>query len=192
MMNRMLSIFLLIPTLVYSLLIVQKAKVFTEQGFLGNKKLTTTDIDYRFDNKKILKDEDQPYFMIHYNKWVDHIIYFRQSQVKDLLEAMDIYRFERFNLIDEEESISYYLGYVEATYIEESVAGLGRQIVQNPQINFSISFQQDNFYLKLAPVEKSSVKNKMIYLDAIYLDDTQLDILENFLTNNHILETLFY
>ncbi|MGL5955560.1 MAG: hypothetical protein ACRC0X_02995, partial [Brevinema sp.] len=152
MINKMLFVFLLLPVFLYSLVIVQKAYVFTERGFLGDKKLDLMDVNYRFENRKILEDDDQAYFMIHYNKWVDHIIYFRQLPVQELLEAIDIYRLERSNLIEEKENISYYLGYIEATYIEESVSGLGRQIVPNPQINFSIAYQQDNFYLKLAPI----------------------------------------
>lgn len=179
-MNYFLFLLILTQTPVFSLEIVKKSKVFVMEGTIWSKNLRSIDIEYRYDSKQIGVDLQQPYFIVHYNKWVDNYIYLKEDDVRELLEAFRLFRLERENLFTKNEFISYFLGFINVAYFEESVAGLGAQIVDNPQINYSVYAENDQFYLKLAPIKQRSLKKKQVLLESIYLSIDQLRVLDNF------------
>ncbi len=180
-MNKFLAILFLVPVMIFSMTSTQKSKVFVEEVLFKKSSLKENDVTYSLLDEKVLDSELQTYFVISFKTWVDQSIYFKKEHVEELVDAIAIYRAEKTNLIKANNFISYYLGFVEGAYISESVSGMGKQYVIAPQIDFSVHFENNKFYLKLAPVDKKSDKNKDVIVKEFYLSEEQLKTFEEFL-----------
>ncbi len=180
-MNKFFTVLFMLPVMVFAVTSTQKTKVFVEEVLFNKSSLKESNVTYALSTEKILDTESQTYFKISFKTWVDQSIYFDKAQVDELIQSIAIYRAEKTNLIKADKFASAYLGIVDGAYISESVAGMGEHYVTAPQIDFAIHFESNKFYLKLAPVDKKSNKNRDISVKAFYLSEEQIQTLEEFL-----------
>ncbi len=178
-MNKFLFMLLMLPVMGFSL--SQDSKVYFEEKLFKSVTMKERNIKYSLKEGQILDNEKTPYLIVSISTWVDQSIFFSKEQVGELLEAINIFHTQTTNLIKENKFSSHYLGFVDSSYIVESVSGMGEQIAVSPQVDFEAHMYDNKFYFKLAPVSKKSVKNKDVSMEAFYMSEEQLKTFKEFL-----------
>ena len=189
----MLNFLIFMPVLHFSAeLLSKESEVFIEQGFMWSKKkkLETIPATYSVRSQEMFDKEEQKYFVIMFNKGVDYLLYFDKKALETLLESIQTFKDERLALLKAKSYTSLSLGSFDIPYIEESTFGTGIEIAENPMLNYNVHHNDIVFYLELVSDPIKSRGKREIDPKPIYLSDSQIEIMYNFIHDNNLVETI--